>query len=199
MTSKRPLTTSEDDPTKKQKTGGHWALGLLDSMKDPDSIVRVDSRVVVIKDRYPKAEFHYLVIAKEEIGSLKEVTVKHLGLLEHMQKVAEDLVNEDRHKERRFKIGYHGEASMVRLHLHAISDDMNSSCLKTKRHWNTFTTRFFLDSKEICKKLREEGKISLPSLETCKDLLNTSLQCHKCKYVPKNMPDLKKHILTHIK
>ena len=43
-----------------------------------------------------------------------------------------------------FKIGYHASPSMHRLHLHVISTDYDSPSLKTKVHWNSFTTPFFL-------------------------------------------------------
>lgn len=45
-----------------------------------------------------------------------------------------------------YSIGYHAMPSMQRLHLHVISTDFNSPCLKTKYHWNSFTTPFFLHS-----------------------------------------------------
>lgn len=35
---------------------------------------------------------------------------------------------------------------MHRLHLHVISRDMISDALKTKKHWNSFTTEFFIPS-----------------------------------------------------
>ena len=38
-------------------------------------------------------------------------------------------------------------------HLHVISQDFDSPSLKNKKHWNSFTTPYFVDSKgmgEIC-------------------------------------------------
>lgn len=134
-----------DNSTKPSKKG-HWSLGLLDSVSDPQYFVKSDDLVTVIKDKYPKAEFHYLVIPKENIGSLKDITYTHLPLLRHMELVANTL-SEDNIKNKYFKIGYHAEASMFRLHLHVISDDMNSPYMKTKNHWNSFNTDFFLDAK----------------------------------------------------
>lgn len=32
------------------------------------------------------------------------------------------------------------------LHLHVISQDFDSPALKTKKHWNSFTTEYFIDS-----------------------------------------------------
>lgn len=45
-----------------------------------------------------------------------------------------------------FKTGFHAEPSMRRLHLHVISRDFYSPCLKTKKHWNSFNTPFLLST-----------------------------------------------------
>ena len=52
-----------------------------------------------------------------------------------------------------FAIGYHLQPSMNRLHLHTVSKDFISPCLKTKAHWNSFNTAFLLscESKFIVK------------------------------------------------
>lgn len=145
---KRPgsLITEKNSGPAKQTNMGHWSGGLLKSMEDPELIVISDNLVTVIKDAYPKAEFHYLVLPKQSISSHKAIKVEHLDLLKHMDKVARDVIADDKHNNKKFKWGYHAEPSMSRLHLHVISDDMNSPCLKTKKHWNSFTTDFFLKS-----------------------------------------------------
>lgn len=124
-----------------------WAFGLLNSMNDPNLKVYSDDTVVVIKDKYPKAKFHYLVMPKEEISDLKKVDENHVELLKHMEDIGRKVIEDDVKKGHDFKFGYHARASMQRLHLHVISNDMVSSCLKTKKHWVTFTTEFFLDAK----------------------------------------------------
>ncbi|KAK5639819.1 hypothetical protein RI129_010630 [Pyrocoelia pectoralis] len=198
MSIKRSRSISDNlNASKKRKPTNYWALGLLDTMKDPESIVMEDNLVVIIKDKYPKAEYHYLILPKEDISNLKQVDKEHVSLLEHMHQVALDLSKDDSHKHKNFKIGYHAEPSMVRLHLHLISDDMISSCLKTKKHWNSYNSSFFIDSTDICKELAIEGVIKLPTSEVCKQLLNTALKCHKCDFVPKHMPNLKDHLSSH--
>lgn len=129
-----------------KKPKGHWSMGLLNSLDDPELFIQKDDLVTVIKDKYPKAERHFLVVPKEDVHSLNVVSKKHLSLLQHMHDVAKKLCEREDCKDRKFKIGYHAEPSMVQLHLHVISDDMNSACLKTKKHWNSFNTDFFLES-----------------------------------------------------
>jgi len=46
-----------------------------------------------------------------------------------------------------FKVGFHAEPSMQRLHLHVISRDFVSPSLKTKKHWNSFNTDLFVPYK----------------------------------------------------
>lgn len=57
----------------KGKMSGHWSHGLLTSMKDPASVVISAETVVAIKDKYPKAKLHYLVLPFENISSIYHV------------------------------------------------------------------------------------------------------------------------------
>ncbi|KAJ2943736.1 hypothetical protein O0L34_g16863 [Tuta absoluta] len=173
----------------------HWSLGLLNSMKDPANIVKQSEHVVVIRDKYPKAKVHYLVLPLENINSLQQLNKGHVGLLEEFGRLYEELKEE--HKELKLKAGFHAVPSMQRLHMHIISTDMVSPCLKTKQHWNTFTTKFFIPYEDSLKELRENGSIKKMSTEEHKSLMSTPLKCNQCSYVPKNMPNLKEHLLSH--
>ena len=35
---------------------------------------------------------------------------------------------------------------MAQIHLHVISQDFDSPSLKTKKHWNSYNTKYFIDS-----------------------------------------------------
>ncbi|EFN80386.1 aprataxin [Harpegnathos saltator] len=190
---KRKMESTASKSTSAKK---HWSAGLLTSMEDPESKVAEDDKTVVIKDKYPKAQFHYLVLPKEDIHSIWHVKRKHYDLLMHMHDIAQGLT--EKHAEHEFIIGYHAMPSMQRLHLHVISTDFVSPCLKTKHHWNSFTTPFFLPSSDTCRQLRETGEIRRIPVEESKDHLVTELKCHRCATRLKNMPLLKKHLLTHV-
>ena len=74
----------------------------------------------------------------------------------------------------------------------SFGQDFDSVGLKTKRHWNSFTTKFFLPVEDVIRELNESGKVEKKDeLAACHDL---PLSCHKCLFKPKNMPELKKHI-----
>jgi hypothetical protein len=47
------------------------------------------------------------------------------------------------------------------LHMHIISQDFDSDHLKTKKHWNSFTTSYFMDVEKFIDLLRREGSITV--------------------------------------
>lgn len=147
MSSKRKTESKNEGPDSKvKKPSKLWTLGLVDSMNDPELQIKSDDLVVVIKDKFPKAKFHYLVLPKENINDLKKLKSEHVELLQHMEEMGREVVEDEKHSGSNFRFGFHARASMQRLHLHVISDDMVSPCLKNKKHWNTFTTDFFLNA-----------------------------------------------------
>ncbi|KAF4804293.1 Aprataxin [Turdus rufiventris] len=126
---------------------GHWSQGLKSSMQDPKMQVYKDEKTVVIKDKYPKARYHWLILPWDPISSLKSVTRDHLELLEHMHAVGQKMIEQCPARDSlEFRLGYHAIPSMSQLHLHVISQDFDSPALKTKKHWNSFTTDYFLNS-----------------------------------------------------
>ena len=181
------------------KRVAHWSKGLLASMEDPNMIVLSDDLTVMIRDMYPKARHHYLVLPREDIPSLRTLTGSHTPLLIHMLKVARDFVSQLINSNLEFQYGFHAAASMTRLHMHVISRDFDSVHLKTKRHWNTFTTEFFVDAQTIISALKDKGKLELLDQAKCDILLKTSLQCHVCGEKLPTMPKLKLHIKEHNK
>ena len=180
------------------KRAAHWSKGLLASMEDPSMRVTSDDQIVIIKDMYPKARHHYLVLPREDIPSLRTLNGSHAPLLVHMFQVARDFVSQLNEPNLEFQYGFHAAASMARLHMHIISRDFDSVHLKTKRHWNTFTTEFFMDAQTIISALKDKGKVELFDKVKCDVLLKTSLLCHICGEELTTMPKLKLHVKKHI-
>merc|ERR1711874_439511 len=173
---------------------GHWSLGLVQSMNDPELKVKETESLVVIKDKYPKSEHHFLVLPKEKLSSLRSATRAHVELLQKMEDEGRKMI--EKFPDHEFKLGYHAVPSMSQVHLHVISQDFNSPCLKNKKHWNSFNTTYFIPSKSVINELRSTGRFA-EQTEVSKSLLATALKCHKCDYMPHNFPDLKQHIGTH--
>ena len=198
MATKRPCQSmpSTASAAKKPRAGaGHWSMGLLAAMEDPKQVVESDELCVTIKDAFPKARHHFLVLPREKISNLKSLTSSHLDLLKHVYdrgraQAAKITTTEPGVQ---FRYGYHAVPSMARLHMHVISQDFDSPCLKHKKHWNSFTTDFFMDADRIVKMLREEGKIVI-DVDHYNSQLKKELQCHHCHRTLTNMPKLKDHI-----
>lgn len=183
---------------KKMNSGGvHWNLALLGSMNDPNLKVKEDELCVVIKDKYPKAKYHFLVIPKEKIQNLRSLNKGHASLLQHLDKTGKEItksINTSAH----FKYGYHAIPSLSQVHMHVISDDFDSDCLKTKKHWNSFNTDYFISSSDVMSRLEEKGEVAYDR-DRYMALLKQNLKCHKCDEELKTIPALKLHIKTHIK
>lgn len=173
-------------------------LSLRDSARDPNLKVEEDDLTVTIKDKFPKAKHHYLILPKDDIKNLQQLRAdQHLPLVKHLHQRAEKLIQDIKSKNNQhqldFKFGYHAIPSMTPLHIHIISQDFDSPSLKTKKHWNSFTTSFFLLSTNVIQELEKKNSITL-NKELYESFLTSPLQCHKCSYYPKHMPDLKQHL-----
>lgn len=57
----------------------------------PGDMVYEDDKVVAFKDINPKAEVHLLVIPREHVASLNELTPEHDALMAHMMRVIPQL------------------------------------------------------------------------------------------------------------
>ena len=182
------------------KGTGHWSMKLVASMEDPKLVVKSDELTVTIKDAYPKAKHHYLVLPKENIPSLRSLKPSHLSLMKHIletgKALEEDLKANDLSLV--FRHGYHASPSMSRLHMHVISQDFDSPCLKNKKHWNSFTSDFFRDAEDVISTLETKGRVDFGQSKF-EEMLKLPLKCHVCHTPLQNIPKLKEHIRKHIK
>ncbi|NXC17325.1 APTX protein, partial [Corythaeola cristata] len=193
------LDVSSHEVTSSKKASehlGHWSQGLKSSMQDPKMQVYKDEKTVVIKDKYPKARYHWLILPWDPVSSLKSVTGDHLELLEHMHAVGQKMIEQCPARESlEFRLGYHAIPSMSQLHLHVISQDFDSPALKTKKHWNSFTTDYFLNSQDVIEMVRSKGKVMVK--DHVSELLKSPLRCHRCKQQLSTIPQLKEHLRKH--
>ncbi|CAG5928514.1 unnamed protein product [Menidia menidia] len=190
------VSVSQGETTKNNVSVGHWSQGLKTSMQDPKMQVYKDDKVVVIKDKYPKARYHWLVLPWQSIPNLKALSGEHYDLVKHMQLVADRMVQQCPDSDSLgFRTGYHAIPSMSHVHLHVISQDFDSPCLKNKKHWNSFTTDYFIDSHEIIQMLEANGKVTVK--EGASELLKLPLCCHVCRKELQTIPALKEHLKFH--
>ncbi|XP_072261331.1 aprataxin isoform X2 [Pyxicephalus adspersus] len=189
-------TAEQQQHTIQSENKGHWSQGLKVSMQDPKMQIFKDDKVVVIKDKYPKARYHWLVLPWQSISSLKALRSEHLELLHHMHAVGENIIRDHSSLSRaKFRLGYHAIPSMSHIHLHVISQDFDSPCLKNKKHWNSFTTEYFLDSQEVIDMIKLKGKVEVK--DGTSELLKSPLKCNVCKVQQATIPQLKEHLKKH--
>ncbi|KAJ8599323.1 hypothetical protein CTAYLR_005344 [Chrysophaeum taylorii] len=178
---------------------------LREALRDPPATSTYASDEVVrfIYDGYPKARVHLLALAPpgsplRDVKSVKDLRPKHLEALRAFHARCEECARSL--PEESVRIGYHAEPSMNWLHCHVISTDFDSTCLKTKQHWNSFMTDFFVPADEVERLLETDDDAFGTALRT--DLAarakheKDDLRCHRCLKPQKNMPALKAHILA---
>lgn len=58
---------------------------LILAMNDPACVLHSDQFIVIIADKYPKAEHHYLVMPREDIGNVRNLKERHVPKLVYME------------------------------------------------------------------------------------------------------------------
>jgi aprataxin len=81
---------------------------------------------------------------------------------------------------------------MKHLHCHVISQDFNSNYLKSKKHFNSFTTPFFISLGKVINDLSTSGAIKGHPTE---EMLKEQMKCHHvgCRTSLRIMPLVREH------
>merc|ERR1712176_1581136 len=100
-----------------------------------------------------------------------------------------------RHREiNKMKCGFHAIPSMNQVHLHLLSDDMDSPNLKNKKHFHSFTSPYFIPGKVMLRVVKEEKRKFKIDKKYYEKLLKQKLKCHFCFSEIRTIPKLKEHI-----
>ncbi|XP_035895355.1 aprataxin-like [Anopheles stephensi] len=175
-----------------------WSDGLIHAINNKGKQLFVSDLAVVIKDIYPKALHHFLVLPWKDIDSVYDLSPVDDALLQEMYDLGLKAVGTSGLTADQFDYGYHMKPSMRRLHLHVISKDYHSRCLSHRYHWNAFNTEFLIKHETVVEKLREQGSVERPSLHYIMQLLETPLRCNQCTFTPKTFAELKLHLKQHV-
>ena len=62
-----------------------------------------------------------------------------------------------------------------------------------KKHWNTFTTPYFMTLATVRTALQAAGRVDIQKAQAMQ-YLEAPLACHRCKAACKTMPELLSHI-----
>lgn len=86
----------------------------------PANIVYQDERVIAFDDLYPKAPIHKLIIPRQHIATLNELTEQDEQLLGHMVYVAKQLAKELNIDEKGYRtlINCNADAGQIIFHIH---------------------------------------------------------------------------------
>jgi aprataxin len=161
-----------------------------------------DDVVTVAYDAYPKASVHLLAMPRRLPTAAKVSALtreEHAVLVERLARVAADIVahlKRTTHPGVMFQCGFHAVPSLQPLHLHVMSTDVERSAnLKTKRHYLTFTTKFFVPISLVRTMLDDAGDTTALQCAALDELANKGpLRCLWCGAVLPNMSALKQHI-----
>lgn len=141
-----------------------------------------DTLVVIIKDKFPKSIRHYLILPRDSkitrhhplsvfndnhqlydditmyINQTKRMIVDDLISSKLVEFDKSDQVSYNTFMNTFIKAGVHSIPSMNNLHIHVITQDFYLEKMKHKKHYNSFTTSFFVEFD----KLRPLGQNTRP-------------------------------------
>lgn len=148
---------------------------------------------VIIKDKYPKAKAHYLVLPRiEPIPlSIHRLAPKDIPKLKEMHRFATTELIKNGVQVDELKFGFHVKPSLEPLHMHIISPDL--SHVTRKEHWWSFTDGF-LPFDMVLELLETERLLELQHFITVKI---DYLTCDRCEERFKHLRDLKSHRSKH--
>ena len=153
-----------------------------------------DRDFVVVYDKYPKAGVHLLLMPKRpQLQSVADLDASSLQLVRDLQRRAEHLLLNLPSSAPSFLVGFHALPSLYPLHLHVLSSELDSPHLKHKKHYNSFTTAFFLTLDDVVRRLETDGRIRVDEQRT-KEELRRPLRCCRCHAPVATMPALKRHL-----
>lgn len=203
--SKRTKKTSEKEDSKDHTFGTFrgWDTFVKYISSVPHEALYSDVQCIVILDKFPKARYHILAIARcPTLQGPLNLRQKHVALLRHMKNVSFQVLSsltgatiEEMKEQNLYQMGFHSAPSLPQLHMHVISKDFDSGCLKTKKHWTSFTSPdFFLNVDDVVAQF-ERGILALDyNLEEKHALLReTPLTCPVCRCQSRTLPEMKGH------
>lgn len=183
----RPQTNMPDKQS--QRTMYYGRDGLAAYTNDPTAfpssrVVYYNDKFVVIKDLFPKATVHLLILPRDPVKRnmrpqeafddpefladclAEEQKVREIAISELRRKLSSFSAAEKSRREameldelpselppgrdwdKEIMSGTHANPSMNHLHIHVLSRDLHSDCLKKKNHYLSFTTDFFIGMSE---------------------------------------------------
>jgi aprataxin len=92
-----------------------WRTGLITKLKESSNILLRTESLAVLKDSFPKARHHFLILPFDEsLDTICDLTTDMADLLDEFELLATNLVELKGGKPEHYKVGFHMEPSMSR-------------------------------------------------------------------------------------
>lgn len=169
-----------------------------------DEVVFFDDEVVIIRDKFAKSVCHLLVLPRDRtLSSSHPTTALTYEVKDRLERyiakaqdyafqyfterfkpvklepyftTKESFIDKELFIDGFVQVGVHSVPSMANLHVHVMTKDLNSTRLKNKKHYNSFTTEFFVEWKSL-------PLDQVPNVKTTENrwLKDHDLVCHYCE------------------
>eukprot|EP01059_Diplonema_ambulator_P026233 TRINITY_DN43470_c0_g1_i1.p1 TRINITY_DN43470_c0_g1~~TRINITY_DN43470_c0_g1_i1.p1 ORF type:complete len:383 (+),score=23.21 TRINITY_DN43470_c0_g1_i1:66-1214(+) len=169
------------------------------SKPDPRVYFKTDTMLVAY-DAYPKGVVHLLgFLLDVTINSVGEITSKHADAIGNLHRLGASIIKHLKatgtYKNYDFQMGYHCTPSLRPLHLHIMTTDLSSDCLKNRKHYSSFCPPYFIAASEVERRLAETGKVHITPTEAAPPT-SGAMPCRWCGEGFGTIPMLKKHFET---
>ena len=181
---------------------GPGGLGALQALAlapeaNADKVYLVTKEFVVAYDVYPKARVHLLILPRVRLDGPRDLNASHAPMVCKMARLAEWLAMQIRRSLdglAPLAAGFHAVPSMRQLHLHVLSTDLRSDALKNKKHFNSFTTDFFVSPSRLAADLVASGTVHTDGHTAEEEKLKRDMRCPLSGRPLKNMPAVKQRL-----
>ncbi|KAG9062039.1 hypothetical protein KI688_006761 [Linnemannia hyalina] len=134
---------------------------IKDGFDDSNENHWIDAKTMVLKDKFPKAHFHVLVMPTRVCPTFDDLICDEgVMIVKQLVERAEIIIAREskRSPYLRFKMGFHALPSMTQVHMHVISTDMDSDNTYTISVYNSYTTESFLTPDQVIRNIESKWK-----------------------------------------
>lgn len=93
-----------------------WAYGLIEAIKDSGKVIFRSDTLVCIKDLFPKARHHFLIIPEErtDLDNIFDLRKEDIEVVQEMELMGINSIELVGNKIENFRMGFHVQPSMKR-------------------------------------------------------------------------------------
>ncbi|KAG0216022.1 hypothetical protein BGX33_000541 [Mortierella sp. NVP41] len=133
----------------------------------------IDSKTLVLKDKYPKAHFHVLVMPNRLVPTMDHLICGDgVAIVQQLVERAKIVIAREskRWPHLKFMMGFHALPTMKQVHMHVISTDLDSDNMQRAPVYNSYTTQFFLTPEQVIQRIETKWKVRQPRFLSWKDI-----------------------------